>query len=42
MSLILKIVKERGITIVFIEHDMDIVFDFAEQITVMHLSLIHI
>ena len=36
MSLILKIVKERGITIVFIEHDMDIVFDFAEQITVMH------
>ena len=36
MALILKIVKERGITVVFIEHDMDIVFDFAERITVMH------
>ncbi len=36
MQLITKIVKERQITIVFIEHDMDIVFGFAESITVMH------
>lgn len=36
MQLITQIVKERKITIVFIEHDMDIVFDFAESITVMH------
>lgn len=36
MQLITKIVKKRKITIVFIEHDMDIVFNFAESITVMH------
>ena len=28
--------KKRALTIAFIEHDMDIVFNFADEITVMH------
>jgi len=36
MALVTSIVKQQGITVIFIEHDMDIVFDFAEHITVMH------
>ncbi len=36
MELIRRIIGERGITLLFSEHDMDVVFDTAESITVMH------
>jgi branched-chain amino acid transport system ATP-binding protein len=36
MKLIKNLASERALTIVFIEHDMDIVFNYAEEITVMH------
>jgi branched-chain amino acid transport system ATP-binding protein len=36
MKLIKRLASERSLTIVFIEHDMDIVFNYAEEITVMH------
>jgi branched-chain amino acid transport system ATP-binding protein len=40
MKLIKKLASERALTIVFIEHDMDIVFNYAEEITVMHQGTI--
>jgi branched-chain amino acid transport system ATP-binding protein len=36
MNLIKSLALERSLTIVFIEHDMDIVFNYADEITVMH------
>ncbi|MFN3975273.1 MAG: ABC transporter ATP-binding protein [Dehalococcoidia bacterium] len=36
MALIAHIARERGITLLFTEHDMDVVFGWAERITVMH------
>jgi branched-chain amino acid transport system ATP-binding protein len=36
MKLIKSLALERLLTIVFIEHDMDIVFNYADEITVMH------
>ena len=36
MLLIKRLAAERGLTILFIEHDMDIVFNYADEITVMH------
>lgn len=36
MALIARIARERGITLLFTEHDMDVVFGWAERITVMH------
>jgi branched-chain amino acid transport system ATP-binding protein len=36
MKLIKKLAAERALTIIFIEHDMNIVFNYAEEITVMH------
>jgi branched-chain amino acid transport system ATP-binding protein len=36
MEIILSVVKQKGITIIFTEHDMDIVFSVAKRITVMH------
>lgn len=36
MELIRRITRERGITLLFSEHDMDVVFDTADSITVMH------
>ena len=36
MRLIKSLATERSLTIVFIEHDMDIVFNYADEITVMH------
>lgn len=36
MELIRRIIAERGITLLFSEHDMDVVFDTADRITVMH------
>jgi branched-chain amino acid transport system ATP-binding protein len=36
IALIGKIVRERGLTLLFTEHDMDVVFSVAEKITVLH------
>lgn len=36
MELIRRIIAERGITLLFSEHDMGVVFDTADRITVMH------
>ncbi len=36
ISLIDKIAHDRGLTLLFTEHDMDVVFSIAEKITVMH------
>jgi branched-chain amino acid transport system ATP-binding protein len=36
IALIGRIVRERGLTLLFTEHDMDVVFSIAERITVMH------
>ncbi len=36
ISLIGNINQSSGLTIVFIEHDMDIVFDISQRIRVMH------
>ncbi len=33
---ILSIVRERGVSVLFTEHDMDVVFAAAERITVLH------
>jgi branched-chain amino acid transport system ATP-binding protein len=35
-----SIVRAGGITVVIIEHDMDIVFRYSERIVVMHQGLI--
>jgi branched-chain amino acid transport system ATP-binding protein len=36
IALIATIVRERGLTLLFTEHDMDVVFRIAEKITVLH------
>ncbi len=36
MSLINKLSKERGITILFTEHDMSVIFGIAKRISVLH------
>jgi len=36
IALIAHIVRERGLTLLFTEHDMDVVFSIAEKITVLH------
>jgi branched-chain amino acid transport system ATP-binding protein len=36
IALIEKITRERGLTLLFTEHDMDVVFSIAEKITVLH------
>jgi len=36
VELIQTIVKEKGVTTVLIEHDMDVVFSVSDRITVMH------
>ena len=36
ITLIDKIAHDRGLTLLFTEHDMDVVFSIAEKITVMH------
>jgi branched-chain amino acid transport system ATP-binding protein len=40
MKLIKRLAAERALTIVFIEHDMNVVFNYAEEITVMHQGAI--
>ena len=36
VALIQKIARERGLTVVFVEHDMEVVFAIADRITVLH------
>ena len=36
VELIRKVSRERGVTVILIEHDMDIVFSVADEITVLH------
>lgn len=36
IALIERIARERGLTLLFTEHDMDVVFSIAQRITVMH------
>ena len=36
MSLVVRLARERGLSVLFTEHDMDAVFAVAEQITVLH------
>ncbi|MFP6699226.1 MAG: ABC transporter ATP-binding protein [Alphaproteobacteria bacterium] len=36
IALIKRISRERGLTLLFTEHDMDVVFSVAEKITVLH------
>jgi ABC-type branched-subunit amino acid transport system ATPase component/ABC-type branched-subunit amino acid transport system permease subunit len=36
VALIRKIAKEEGLTVLFVEHDMEVVFEIADWITVMH------
>lgn len=38
MSFVTKLAREKDITLLFVEHDMRIVFDFAEIIRVMHIG----
>lgn len=36
MDLVVSLAEERGMTIVFIEHDMDIIFNYSQKISVLH------
>ena len=36
MQLIARVTRERGLTLLFTEHDMDVVFGIAQKITVLH------
>jgi branched-chain amino acid transport system ATP-binding protein len=36
IELVGRLVRERGLTLLFTEHDMDIVFSISERITVLH------
>ncbi len=40
VELIQKLTRERGLTLVFIEHDMEVVFGISEKVRVMHLGVI--
>lgn len=40
VELIQKLAHERGLTLVFIEHDMEVVFGISEKVRVMHLGRI--
>jgi branched-chain amino acid transport system ATP-binding protein len=40
MDIVTAIVRAGGITVVIIEHDMDIVFRYSERIVVMHQGVI--
>src|SRR5690606_4910700 len=36
IELVMRVVKERGMTLLFTEHDMNIVFGIADRISVLH------
>jgi len=35
-QLIQKLVRERGLTLIFVEHDMNVVFGISDSIIVLH------
>jgi len=38
VAVIRRLARERGLTIVLVEHDMDVVFDLADRISVLHFG----
>jgi branched-chain amino acid transport system ATP-binding protein len=40
VSLIQHLARERELTLLFIEHDMNVVFGISERIRVMHLGMV--
>jgi len=36
MALVERIARDEGLTLLFTEHDMDVVFAMADRITVLH------
>ncbi len=38
MRMVRSLAVDQSLTIVFIEHDMDMVFNYADKISVMHLG----
>jgi branched-chain amino acid transport system ATP-binding protein len=36
MALVERLARERGLTVLFTEHDMDVVFAVADRIMVLH------
>ncbi len=40
VNLVNQVVKDRGLTAIMIEHDMDVVFSVAEKISVMHQGMV--
>lgn len=40
VELIQRLVRERDLTLLFIEHDMEVVFGISEKVRVMHLGVI--
>ena len=40
MGLIKKLSEERGLTILFTEHDMSVVFGIAKRISVLHQGML--
>jgi branched-chain amino acid transport system ATP-binding protein len=40
MALVQQIVRDRKLTLLFIEHDMNIVFGISEKVRVMHVGAI--
>jgi len=40
IDLIGRIARERGLTLLFTEHDMNVVFSISERITVLHQGMV--
>jgi branched-chain amino acid transport system ATP-binding protein len=40
VSLVQKIARERSLTLLFIEHDMNVVFGISEKVRVMHMGTV--
>ncbi|MGH7396987.1 MAG: ABC transporter ATP-binding protein, partial [Candidatus Rokuibacteriota bacterium] len=38
VAVIRRIARERGLTIILVEHDMDVVWDLADRISVLHFG----
>jgi branched-chain amino acid transport system ATP-binding protein len=36
IELIARVTRDRGLTLLFTEHDMEVVFSIAQKITVLH------
>src|SRR5207237_3384757 len=41
VAVIRQIARERRLTIVLVEHDMDVVFDLADRVSVLHFGLLN-